>query len=112
MDDKKIRAKVKCCACGSSLEKSRLINIICLMKEATWEYPCWGSNVLLKVWGFASAIICDNCAKERKEPKYAVEWNQDLSIIKYHPVEELKDVPEEIFEQLDMLEPGRHGVAG
>ena len=110
MDEKLIKTKVKCCACGGSLKDSDNINMVGLMKEADWKFPAWG-NVLLKVWGFASAVICDKCVKENKPIKFAVEWTQDLSFVKYHPVEKLKDVPPEIFEPLDMLEPGRHGVA-
>jgi len=108
--EEQIRRKVKCCACGGSLEKSRRINLVCLMKIAEWSYPCWG-NLLLRVWGLASAVLCDNCVKEKKKPKYAVEWNDDLSVVKYHPVESLEDVPEEIFKVLDLIEPGRHKTA-
>jgi hypothetical protein len=109
--EKIIRAKVKCCSCEGSLEKGH-INIIALMKVAQWQYPCWG-NVLLGVHGFASAIVCDKCLKSRKKVKFAIEWTTpDLSIVKYHPVEELDDVPKEIFKPLDELEPGRHRTAG
>jgi len=110
-DERMIRAKVKCCACGGSLLDSARINVVCLMKEAEWLWPCWG-NVLLGVLGFASAILSDKCLRERKRPKFALEWNQDLSIVKYHPVAELRDVPKEVFKPLDLLEPGRHGVGG
>ena len=105
-----IGANVKCCYCGGSLKNSR-INMVCLMKEARWKYPCWG-NVLLKVWGFASAVLCDKCVKEERKPKYAVEWDKNRGVVKYHPVKDLVDVPKEIFEPLDELEPGRHGTAG
>lgn len=111
MDEKVIRAKVKCCSCEGSLLDSRRVNMILLMKEAEWEWPCWG-NVLLGVWGFAGAVVCEKCLREKKKPKFAVEWNEDFSIVKYHPVEQLKDVPEEIFKPLDVLEPGRHRIAG
>jgi len=110
-NDKTIRARVKCCFCGGSLENSKHVNVVCLMKEARWRFPVWG-NVLLGVTSFASAILCDKCVEEKKEPKFAVEWTQNLTVVKYHSVEELKDVPEEIFQPLDDLEPGRHGVAG
>jgi len=115
MDDKVIRAKVKCCSCEGSLLDSSRVNMILLMKEAEWQHPCWG-NILLGVWGFASAVVCEKCLREKKEPKFAVEWNKDLSIVKYHPVEQLKDVPEEIFKPLAWLEPElepyRHKIAG
>jgi len=107
----RIKEKIKCCACGGSLADSKEINIICLMKEAEWPHPTWG-NVILGVHGFASAIVCDNCLKERKKPKWALEWDQKTLETKYHPVKELKDVPKEIFSPLDQLEPGRHGIAG
>jgi len=109
--EKLIRRKVKCCACGGSLEKSSHINMVALMKVAKWKFPVWG-NLLIRVWGLAVAVLCDDCVKAKKKPKYAVEWNDDLSVVKYHPVESLEDVPEEIFKPLDMLEPGRERVAG
>ena len=110
--EKVIKAKVKCCACGGSLEGSH-INMVCLMKEAKWGYPCWG-NILLGLWPpcFASAIVCDNCLHEKKKIKFALEWSQDLSVVKYHPLEDLKDVPKEIFDPLDELELGRHRIGG
>jgi len=112
-DYKTIKVKVKCCACGGSLENSENINFICLMKEAVWEHPCWG-NILLRLWPpcFASAIVCDKCLRENKKVKFALEWNLDLSVVKYHTVEDLKDVPKEIFKPLDELEPGRHRIGG
>jgi len=81
------------------------------MKEAEWLHPTWG-NVILGVYGFASAIVCDKCLKERKKPKWALEWDQRTLETKYHPVEKLKDVPREIFSPLDELELGRYGIAG
>jgi len=107
----RIKEKIKCCACGGSLVNSKGLNIMCLMKEAEWPHPTWG-NVILGVYGFASAILCDDCLKKRKKAKWAIEWDQKTLETKYHPVEKLKDVPEEIFSPLDELEPGRHGVAG
>lgn len=105
-----IRAKVKCCACGGSLKDSQNINMVCLMKETKWKYPCWG-NFLLGVLGFASALLCDKCVKENRKAKFAVEWDKDRGLVKYHLVEKLRDVPPEIFAPLDELEPGRHGTA-
>lgn len=113
----KIKEKIKCCACGGSLADSKEINIMLLMKEAEWKHPTWG-NIILRIQGFASAILCDKCLKEGKKPKWAIEWNQKTLVAKYHPIEELKDVPKEIFEPLEYLEPGygydprRHGIAG
>lgn len=96
----KIRDNVKCCACGGSLKSSKHINGVCLNKLATWEYPCWGNILIWRVdpekgrMKRATAILCDSCIKDCREPKYAVEWNRDYSEVKYHRVEDLKDLPE------------------
>jgi len=111
MDEELIRLKVKCCCCEGSLKSSKRINLVGLMKEAQWAFPVWG-NLLLGIMGFANAVICDKCLKEKKKPKFAVEWTEDLNVVKYHSVEELRDVPKEIFKQLDQLEHGRRRVAG
>jgi len=112
---KQIKEKIKCCSCGGSLADSETINTVCLMKEAEWSHPTWGSTAL-SVYGFATAIICDKCLKEKKKPKWAVEWDQRTLAAKYHPVEKLKNVPREIFLPLALLdleyEYGRHGIAG
>lgn len=84
--------------------------MVALMKEAEWLFPTWG-NFLLGVMGFASAVLCDKCIEQKKKPKYALEWDKKRGIVKYHPVDKLRDVPEQIFAPLDMLEPGRHGTA-
>lgn len=97
--DELVRRKVKCCFCGGSMQNSHYVNVILLTKLAEWENPCWG-NFLIGVSGLASAILCDKCKKEGKKPKYALEWSKDLSTIKYHPVENLKDIPEEIVQLL------------
>lgn len=111
----KIKEKIKCCTCGGSLADSKEINTICLMKEAEWKQPTWGS-IILGIHGFAAAIICDKCLKEGKKPKWAIEWNQKTLAIKYHPVEKLKDVPREIFVPLVLLDVEynlrRGGIAG
>lgn len=112
MDVDHLKDRLKCCACGVSLKKSSKLNFVLLMKEAEWPFPWWG-NLIVGVSGLAQAVVCDDCAKNRKKPKYAVEWeNRTYRKIKYHPVDKLKDVPPEIFDALDVLEPGRHGVAG
>ena len=105
------KAMLKCCCCGESLESSEHINAICLMKKAKWEFPTW-SNIILRIGGFAQCFVCDNCLKEKKKPKLAVEWDKWGRNIKYHPVEDLEDIDPEIFSPLDELEPGRYGVAG
>jgi len=108
---KRIREKIKCCACSGSLADSKEINVICLMKEAEWKHPTWG-NVILGIYGFATAILCDKCLRKRKKPKWALEWDERTLEARYHPVKRLKDVPREVFYPLDELEPGRHGIAG
>lgn len=111
VDWKKLKAKLKCCACEGTLKDSELINMIGLMKVAKWKMPHWG-NATLRVWRLAMAVVCDRCVKEKKQPKFAVEWDNIGVDIKYHPVDELNDVPKEIFKPLGMLEPGRQRVAG
>jgi hypothetical protein len=88
-----IRQTVKCCACESKLNKSKYINAICLDKKATWKNNTWG-NVIVGVSGYAVAIVCDKCAENKVEPRYAVEWDDNESEVRYHLVSELKLMPE------------------
>jgi len=93
--DRWIKANVRCCSCGGSLKRSRYINIVCLDKLATWEYPT-GGNILVRdkyPEPRATAILCDRCIRLRREPKYAIEWDSEHTYIKYHKVEDLKDLP-------------------
>ena len=103
----KIRDNVKCCACGGSLKYSRFINGICLNKLATWKHPTWKNILVLEKYpeDRASAILCDRCIAEKKQPKYAVEWNEDYSEVKYHKVEALKDLPPIREEDILLGEP-------
>lgn len=105
-----VKKKSKCCACGGSLADSKRLNLVALTKEADWPWPVWG-NYLLGLMGLAVAVFCDKCIKEKKEAKFAVEWNAKTGAITYHPVEELEDVPKDLFKPLDILEPGRHKIA-
>lgn len=94
--DKWIRANVRCCACGGSLRESRHINIMCLNKLATWEYPRWG-NILVKdkyPINRASAILCDRCLDEQREIKHTIEWDLKRTYVRYHKVDDLEDLPE------------------
>ena len=91
----------KCCSCEGSLKKSRFINGIMLNKLATWDYPTWG-NILLGIpANRASAIVCDTCLEQGKKPKYAIEWDQEDNVVKYHKVGDLRDVraitPEDVM---------------
>lgn len=90
-----IREKIKCCSCGGSLKNSKYINAICLDKLATWDYPVW-NNILVEdkyPEKRAVAYVCDECVENGKEPKYAVEWDEERKTVKYHPIDELKDLP-------------------
>jgi len=92
----KIKQNVKCCACGGSLQNSKFVNGVCLDKLATWEHPIWG-NILVKdkyPEPRATAVLCDDCIRKKRKAKFAVEWNKDYSQVKYHKVEDLKDLPE------------------
>jgi len=94
--EEKIRENVRCCACEGSLQNSKFINGVCLDKLATWKHPTWG-NILVKdkyPEPRATAILCDDCIRKKRKAKYAVEWNKDYSQVKYHKVEDLKDLPE------------------
>jgi hypothetical protein len=50
----------------------------------------------------ASAILCDRCIQERRIARYAIEWDNEHTYIRYHKVENLKDLPpipeEEVLE--------------
>lgn len=96
-----LKTKLKCCACEGSLHNSKRLNMFFLMKIAKWPFPTWG-NALLHVHGFAEACICDDCLNEHKMAKFAVEWDINHKNIKYHPIEQLKDIPEYLRE---MIEP-------
>lgn len=48
----------------------------------------------------------------REKVKLAVEWNPKTLVTKYHPIKELKDIPEGIFDSLNELATGRRGLAG
>ena len=105
-----LKDTLKCGACEAPLKDSKL-NIILLLKEIEWEQPDWG-NLLLGIRGFAIGVLCDKCVREKKKPNLAVEWNTTTHAVTYHPVDKLKDVDPHLFDLLDVLEPGRHGVAG
>jgi hypothetical protein len=100
-----IRKRVKCCACQGSLKNSKHINGICLDKLATWELPVWG-NILLKDLHpekRALAILCDECIDKKRNPKFAVEWDENYENVKYHPVESLQDLPPITEEEVERV---------
>jgi len=92
----KIKKNVKCCACEGSLENSKFVNGVFLDKLATWQQPIWGNILVRNKYPEprATAILCDECIRKKREAKFAVEWNEDLSQVIYHKVEDLKDLPE------------------
>ena len=95
-----VKANVRCCSCGRSLQNSRHINVLCLNKLATWEYPRWGNILVMEKYptNRASAILCDRCVNENREIKFAIEWDNERTCVRYHKVEGLMDllrIPEE-----------------
>lgn len=95
MDPEDIKKYILCCACRGSLEESEHINGITLDKLATWKHPTWSNILTLDKYPEprASAIVCDRCVAEKRDPEFAVEWNEDFSVVKYHPVKDLKVLP-------------------
>ena len=91
-----IKANVRCCSCGGSLESSRHINILCLNRLATWEWPRWGNILVMDKYPVnrAPAILCDRCVEENREIKFAIEWDNERTYVRYHKVEELQELPE------------------
>ena len=89
-----IKRVVKCCACKRSLQDSRHVNVVCLNKLATWQYPRWGNVLVMDKYptNRASAILCDRCIRKQRTAKYAIEWDE-RTYVKYHRVEDLKDLP-------------------
>ena len=77
------------------MKNSKHINGVTLNKLATWEFPTWGNILVIKKHPEprACAVICDRCVEEKRMPKYAVEWNKDFSVVKYHKLEDLQDLP-------------------
>jgi len=96
MDVRKVKEKVNCCACGEPMKSSKHINMVGLDKRATWEYPSWG--VMSASHSYeplrACAILCDNCVKRGKLPRFAVEWSENCETVEYHPIDDLEDLPQ------------------
>lgn len=89
------KAMVHCCSCEGSLQSSRYLNMVGLLKQATWKYPVYGNILVYKKYPInrAAAILCDRCIDENRQARFAVEWNQEKTHVTYHRVEELKDLP-------------------
>jgi len=91
-----VRKRAKCCSCGGSLKDSTHLNLVSLNKLARWKHPTWGNVLVPGSWGRACAVVCDQCVVEAKiqgrfNVKYAIEWNNDYTKFKYHPIEDLSD---------------------
>ena len=93
--DRWVKANVRCCSCGGSLQDSGYINVVCLNKLATWDYPRWGNILVMDKYptNRASAILCDRCIRERRTAKHAIEWDSEHTYVRYHRVENLEDLP-------------------
>jgi len=48
--------------------------------------------------------VCDECIEQRREPEYAVEWDNDLIKVRYHLISDLEDVPEILSEDVASAE--------
>lgn len=93
----------RCCVCEKPLKDSKKINMGMLDKFITWESPGWGNVLAVKevdrLQRRALAVVCDICydANVRKEPvghiRFALEVDDAMKEIIYHPVEELEDAP-------------------
>ena len=95
MKEDLIRSFIKCCSCRGSLKNSKHINGVTLDKLATWKYPIWGNVLSGDRRPRAIGFVCDQCIQVKAPVKYAVEWDPYFhGPIKYHPVSELKDLPE------------------
>jgi len=86
-----IRMHVKCCACRKSMMNSEHINFVLLDKKARWKFPV-GGNIFTGESDKAISILCDDCIEAGRKPTYAVEWNNELTQIKYHSVKKLEVV--------------------
>lgn len=48
--------------------------------------------------------MCDECIKQKREPEYAVEWNNDMIKVRYHLISDLEDVPEILSDEVASAE--------
>ena len=95
-----IEKNVKCCACCKPLKNSKNLHIVLLERKAKWKDNTWGT--IARTSGYALAIVCDECAKKRIEPKYAVELSKKGEV-RYHPVSELEPMTDKEKLLLEML---------
>lgn len=94
-----VKRKVKCCACGGSLNDSDHINLVALDRAATWLMPVSGNALTGLETKQAVAVLCDSCANTGKAKiRYAVEWTEHIREVIYHEYEELDPLPTRIYE--------------
>ena len=105
----RISKGVKCCACCKPLKDSEKLHIILLERKAKWKDNTWGT--IAGTSGYALAVVCDECAKQGNEPKYAVEMSKKGEI-RYHLVSELEPIPEREKLLLETLVALRERMVG
>jgi len=91
--EERIRAYVWCGACGRELRDTGHLNFCVLYKVATWSRPVCGNLIAPLLPSQALAIVCDTCITKRAPAKWAIESLSDWRAVRYHPVEELDDMP-------------------
>jgi len=85
-----IKETVRCCACEMPMRLSRYINFVQLGKLAKWKYPAAGNVITGQPSIEAMAVVCDECIRLRATIKYAVEWDNEKTYVKYHRVQDLE----------------------
>jgi hypothetical protein len=86
-----VMATHKCCACGSFIRdtKSKFINLVQTNYKASWKYPVMG-NVITGGYGFACAIICDDCCTNKKMITKVLEYDGERIV--YHHADLLRRI--------------------
>lgn len=89
-----IKQNIKCCACGGTLETSKVLNILVTKKIATWKYHIFG---VLDCPGYppkAMAFVCDECRKNEVKIRHCIEFEVSTGQVTYHDVDSLEDINE------------------
>jgi len=92
----------RCCICGAPL-KGGHVNLVSVLKMATWDFPIW-ANMFTPEMGYrAMAITCDACVDDETgialgEPTEVIEVHEDGTYL-YHDVADLEDA-ENITEEM------------
>lgn len=108
MDQNLMKRRLRCCACGGSLKAG--LAAVLVDRQATWEAPVWNNVLMEDKTARAVAFVCRKCGAEKRQPVNAVEFNEDLSIIRYYPLAELKEMPP--IEGAIMLDPKANKYGG